>query len=85
MPSSKARRLGPTEAPADVNGSALILINLYLVRYLVRLYQAFEGDVLEAIVLGEIAHHNISAVLKQVGGVEGLRPAILEQRVDQAS
>jgi hypothetical protein len=43
--------------------SALLAFNVFIVRHLVRLYAVFDGDLLEAIVLGEVAHHNLSAYL----------------------
>lgn len=40
-----------------------LLTNVFHVRHLVRLYAAFDGDLLEALVLGEVAHHNFSAMV----------------------
>ncbi|HSP91024.1 MAG TPA: hypothetical protein VLN08_08960, partial [Vicinamibacterales bacterium] len=37
-----------------------LLTNVFHVRHLLRLYAAFDGDLLEALVLGEVAHHNFS-------------------------
>ena len=42
---------------------AFLAVNLFIVRHLVRLYRAFDGDLLAAIVLGEVAHHNLSAYM----------------------
>ena len=39
-----------------------VIMNLFFVRHLIQTYEAFDGDLLEAIVLGEIAHHNIAAL-----------------------
>jgi hypothetical protein len=50
---------------------ALLVVNMFIVRHLVRTYRAFDGDLLEAIVLGEIAHHNVSARLNKL--TEALR------------
>lgn len=53
---------GPNET------ACLILMNGFFVRYLLRLHAAFDGDLIEAIVLGEIAHHNVSGVTPSVRG-----------------
>jgi hypothetical protein len=42
---------------------ALLSVNMFIVRHLIRVYHAFDGDLLEAIVLGEVAHHNVSPYL----------------------
>jgi hypothetical protein len=42
---------------------ALLTVNMFIVRHLIRVYHAFDGDLLEAIVLGEVAHHNVSPYL----------------------
>jgi DNA-binding transcriptional regulator YhcF (GntR family) len=41
-----------------------IVINDYLLKYLNSLYAEFHGDLVKAIVLGELAHHNISGLLR---------------------
>jgi hypothetical protein len=41
-----------------------ILINDYLLKYLNSLYAEFNGDLVMAMVLGELAHHNISGLLR---------------------
>lgn len=82
----------PTAAQPDdsgfsvgpLTGNAFLAVNMFVVRHLVRLYAAFDGDLLEAIVLGEVAHHNLSAYLTQVvdaapTGADGPR---LPQRSD---
>lgn len=49
--------------PADTHRlAAAVVLNDFLVAYLSRLYKEFDGDLLLALVLGEIAHHNISAL-----------------------
>lgn len=45
---------------------ALLVVNMFVVRHLVRTYHAFDGDLIEAIVLGEVAHHNVSAQLHKL-------------------
>ena len=66
---------------AKLHASAMLAVNLYLTRYLLRLYQAFDGDLSEAMVLGEIAHHNVSGMLAEVGGLSQLHEAV--ERADQ--
>lgn len=41
------------------SGEAAALMGWFLLRYLGRIYREFKGDFVLAIVLGEIAHHNI--------------------------
>lgn len=40
-------------------GPISVRMGRYHLRHLTRLYRAFDGDILLAIVLGEVAHHNI--------------------------
>lgn len=40
-----------------------LTVNRFLLRHMVRLYRAFDGDLLECIVLGQIAHHNVAGLL----------------------
>lgn len=48
------------------HGSELsILLNDFLLKYLNSLYAEFKGDLILAIVLGELAHHNVSPFLQQ--------------------
>jgi len=48
---------------------AFLAMNMFIVRHLVRLYAAFDGDLVEAIVLGEVAHHNLSAYMTNAAKV----------------
>lgn len=41
--------------------AAALLINTFHLRHMMRVYAAFDGDLVEAVVLGEVAHHNFSA------------------------
>ena len=50
------------EIPREQRVAALLL-SRYNLRYLVRLYAAFEGDLLLPIVLGEVAMYNVSGLL----------------------
>jgi len=48
------------------NGGFITLaMNEFLVSYLLRVYQAFGGDLIQAIVLGAIAHHNVALLSRQ--------------------
>lgn len=38
------------------------LMNTFHLRHMLRLYAAFDRDLLQAVVLGEVAHHNFSAI-----------------------
>lgn len=42
-----------------------LLLNDFLLKYLSSLYQEFDGDIVLAIVLGELAHQNISSVIQR--------------------
>jgi hypothetical protein len=44
---------------AEHSGEIAILMGWFFLRYLGRMYEKFEGDFVLAIVLGEVAHHNI--------------------------
>lgn len=39
-----------------------VIMNLVFVRHFIDIYRAFGGDLVEAIVLGEVAHHNVAAM-----------------------
>jgi len=45
-----------------------VLMNRYMLRHFLALYQEFDGDLLLPIVLGEIGHHNIMKFYSQEGG-----------------
>jgi hypothetical protein len=67
----------------DMPVSAVVAINLYLARYLIHLYRAFNGDMAEAIVLAEIAHHNVSGLLAGAGGLAALHDAVVSGRIER--
>lgn len=46
-------------------GAITVLMNMMFVRHLIGVYHAFGGDPVAAIVLGEVAHHNLAPL---VGG-----------------
>ena len=83
MRKSTAGREKPSPGRSEVQASAMLAVNLYLTRYLGRLHQAFDGDLSEAMVLGEIAHHNVSGMLADVGGLTHLREAVASGRLDR--
>lgn len=76
MPAPSRARITPAQYAAHARAAALI-VNDYHLRYLVRLYRLFEGDLQLAIVLGEVAHHNVSAVRQSARS-----PRELSARVD---
>jgi len=53
----------PEYTVGGLNRDALLAVNMFIVRHMVRLYAAFDGDLTSAIVLGEVAHHNLSAYM----------------------
>lgn len=44
-------------------GAITVVMNMMFVRHLIGVYREFDGDLVEAIVLGEIAHHNLSSLV----------------------
>jgi hypothetical protein len=61
-----------------------VIMNLLFVRHLIETYRAFDGDVLEAIVLGEVAHHNLAAIRTAAASPQALSQA-LGQRAPTAT
>lgn len=66
-PATRVRRPAPVtrrEVPVAQVMKHLPAISLLMgsfhLRHILRLYAAFDGDLLEAVVLGEVAHHNLS-------------------------
>ena len=70
----RGRRFKRLSPEVYTKNSALITLtmNEFLVSYLLRIYHAFHGDILQAMVLGAIAHHNVS-VLSRQHGYDGAR------------
>ncbi len=71
---SRSPRRGRAKAPPDASVPeasgrtperlfAALEMNDFILRHLARIYAAFEGDVLLAMVLGEVAHHNVGRQL----------------------
>ena len=44
-----------------------LVMNNFFLSYLLRVYHAFDGDVVMAIVLGTIAHHNVRELARRTG------------------
>jgi hypothetical protein len=44
-------------------GAVMVLMNMMFVRHPLGVYSGFGGDLVAAIVLGEVAHHNLSAMM----------------------
>jgi hypothetical protein len=60
-PAFKVPPIAPEEF-ARHDAVLAILLNSFHLAHLVRLYAAFDGDLLQAIVLGEVAHHNVAGL-----------------------
>lgn len=64
MPHSSPPSRPATRAALERHaGAVTVLMNMMLVRHLISVYKAFDGDVVAAIVLGEIAHYNLSPLI----------------------
>lgn len=50
---------GSTPPTRAYDPALALLINAFVLRQLARIREAFDGDILAAIVLGEVAHHNL--------------------------
>lgn len=61
-PRSAAPGILPDRLGEHASAIAL-LTNAFHLRHLLRLYATFDGDILEAVVLGEVAHHNFSTMI----------------------
>lgn len=42
-----------------------LTMNDFLVSHMLRVYHLFQGDILQALILGVIAHHNVSVLVRQ--------------------
>jgi hypothetical protein len=66
---SRARRPIVSEDDYRENRAYLTLVlNAFLSDYLLRLYREFEGDYIQALVLANIAHHNVEPLSKRLDG-----------------
>jgi hypothetical protein len=60
------RRASAPRAAHDQHAHAIaVLMNMMFVRHLVAVYRHFGGDLLAAIVLGEVAHHNLAPIVNR--------------------
>lgn len=60
------RRVSPARAVLDRHGlAAMVLMNSMFVRHLIGVYRTFGGDPVAAIVLGEVAHHNLAPMVNR--------------------
>jgi hypothetical protein len=58
------RRSSVGRAAIGRHGGAIqVLMNKMYVRHLISVYHAFDGDFVAAIVLGEVAHHNLTSLV----------------------
>ncbi len=51
-----------------------LILNDFLLKYLNSLYAEFKGDIVQAIVLGEVAHHNVSRLRKEGHNLSSTEP-----------
>jgi hypothetical protein len=71
------RRPAAEPAPLDRHaGAVTVLMNLMFVRHLIQTYQTFGGDLVAAIVLGEVAHHNLASMTNTAGTPHELSEAL---------
>lgn len=57
----------------------MVLMNQMYVRHLIATYEAFGGDVVAAIVLGEVAHHNLASLTNNARTPHELSEAIQQK------
>lgn len=60
-------RLFDPEKYEKHKGTIAVLMGRHMLRHLLLLYKKFEGDLLLAVVLGEIGHHNVGNIYSQEG------------------
>lgn len=58
------KKLSP-ELYEENRGFITITMNEFLISYLFKVYRAFDGDLLQPLILGFMAHHNISRLSNQ--------------------
>jgi DNA-binding Lrp family transcriptional regulator len=61
----------PVQPAPALLASALVLMHGHNLRHLLTLAPYFDGDLLLAVTLGEVAHRNIAALSSQPGGLRG--------------
>lgn len=64
---TKQAGLVPPPGYAEHQGEISLRMSHFLIRYLNAIYQEFDGDLAMVIVLGEIAHHNVSRLFSSQG------------------
>jgi hypothetical protein len=64
-PNQKHVKVLPPELYEENRGFITITMNEFLISYLFKVYRAFDGDLLQALILGFMAHHNISRLSNQ--------------------
>ena len=70
---ARANRPAVDPTAYDQHEAAIaVIMNLVFVRHFIDIYRAFGGDLVEAIVLGEVAHHNVAAMRTSDTDVHGL-------------
>lgn len=57
-------------------GAITVLMNMMFVRHLLGVYRAFGGDLVAAIVLGEVAHHNLAPLVNNARTPHALSEAL---------
>ena len=60
-------------------GAIQLLMNMMFVRHLIGVYRAFGGDLVAAIVLGEVAHHNLAPLISSARTPRELSGALRAQ------
>jgi hypothetical protein len=63
-------------------GAIQVLMNMMFVRHLIGVYRAFGGDLVAAIVLGEVAHHNLAPLISGARTPRELSGALQAQGAD---
>lgn len=64
-PNKKQFKILSPELYEENRGFITVTMNEFLISYLFKVYRAFDGDFLQALILGFIAHHNISRLSNQ--------------------
>lgn len=63
---TRSRNIPVARSAYDHHASAItVLMNMMFVRQFIRVYRKFDGDFVAAIVLGEVAHHNLSHLVNR--------------------
>ncbi len=77
------RRTSVGRAAVGRHGGAItVLMNMMFVRHLLGVYRAFGGDLVAAIVLGEVAHHNLAPLISAARTPRELSEALRAKGTD---